>query len=141
MHAARHAKRLEECQCCGFYYLLSSTDDFESTVSGATLLRGRGAGSSVCLSCGNMSHSHAVLQVTENPGDSVWAPACLQHTGNIDFVSTTSVAGFTYKQSLSSWYFGATPAVAWDALKLSAVPPRVLIDACVGVNCNPTCPA
>jgi hypothetical protein len=69
--------------------------------------------------------------VAAAPGSALYAPACLAHTGNLNLASRTRVGArdFTLRDSLASWYFGAPGGV-----------PRILVDACTGVNCNPTCP-
>ncbi len=52
---------------------------------------------------------------------------CVEHTENLDMASSTTVDGFSYKQSLTTWFFG------------TGATPRVLSDACNGPSCNPTC--
>ena len=79
------------------------------------------------LVCSHFSAASA-YQVAAKTADALWAPACLQHTGNLNLADSGALGGFTYRQSLASWYFG------------DAVVPRVLADACTGVNCGPTCP-
>ena len=56
----------------------------------------------------------------------LWAPACLQHTENLNLRSTTVCGGHTYGASLNAWLRGDHAAV-----------PRVLIDA---TPTNPSCP-
>jgi hypothetical protein len=68
-------------------------------------------------------------QLPTKPTDALWAPACVAHTGNLNLLSPTKVAGVSYKDSVVSWSSG-TGAV-----------PRVLVDSCVGASCNPTCPS
>lgn len=68
------------------------------------------------------------VQVVAKTADALWAPACLLHTENLNMADTITLRGFTYKQSLASWYFGDKSV------------PRVLADACTGVNCGPSCP-
>jgi len=72
-----------------------------------------------------------LAKVTSSPANALFAPACLAHTENLNLASQTKVGaqGVTLRDSLSAWYFGAPSGI-----------PRTLIDSCVGVNCNPSCP-
>lgn len=71
-------------------------------------------------------------QVAASPRNALFGPACVAHTENINLVARTEIRdgrGFTFKDSLSAWYFGAPASV-----------PAILVDSCDGVACNPTCP-
>ena len=71
-------------------------------------------------------------QVIASPSNGLWAPACLAHTENLNFEAHTKINSgrdYTLRDSLSAWFFGAPKSI-----------PRILVDACNGVSCNPTCP-
>ena len=83
-----------------------------------------------------LAYFHAAMveslrSVDASAGHAVWAPGCLDHTGNLRFHGSgnaTLVGGWSFRDALNAWWVG------------DAAVPRVLIDACTGpIPCNPTC--
>jgi len=71
----------------------------------------------------------SLSQVNNGTGDGLWAPACFDHTGDLNFrAPQVRVNGVTYSEALSSWWRG-------DSLS-----PRISMDTCNPVPCNPGCP-
>lgn len=72
-----------------------------------------------------------LAEIASSPVNALFAPACLAHTENLNLAAKTKVGArdYTLRDSLGAWYFGVPNGV-----------PRILMDSCVGLNCNPTCP-
>lgn len=70
-------------------------------------------------------------QVAAAPRAALFAPACVAHTENLNFLAGTRVhdgRNFSFRDSLAAWWWNATGV------------PAVLVDACDGIACNPSCP-